>query len=230
MSMLTGRKIVVTGGFGVLGAAVARAARAAGAVVATVDFAPAAEASPLAFGGVDLADSQGAASVLASIAGDQGIDGLVNVAGGFRWQTLADGPLASWDDLFRMNVLSAVHASKAALPYLAASPHGRIVNIGAAAAAKAASGMGPYAAAKSAVAKLTESLAEELAGTPVTVNAVLPTIIDTPANRGDMPDADFGAWVTPDDLADVIIFLLSDKARAVSGALIPVGKGRGAGS
>jgi 3-oxoacyl-[acyl-carrier protein] reductase len=81
--------------------------------------------------------------------------------------------------------------------------------------------MGPYAAAKSGVHRLTEALAEELKG-KVAVNAVLPSIIDTPANRKDMPDADFSRWVTPDDLSEVIMFLASDRARAVTGALVPV--------
>jgi 3-oxoacyl-[acyl-carrier protein] reductase len=88
-------------------------------------------------------------------------------------------------------------------------------------ALKAAAGMGPYAAAKSGVHRLTEALAEELKG-KVAVNAVLPSIIDTPANRKDMPDADFSRWVTPDDLSEVIMFLASDRARAVTGALVPV--------
>ncbi|RZJ93411.1 MAG: SDR family oxidoreductase, partial [Brevundimonas sp.] len=115
-----------------------------------------------------------------------------------------------------------VNASRAALPHLKASPEGRIVNVGANGALKAAAGMGAYAAAKSGVHRLTEALAEELKTTSVTVNAVLPSIIDTPANRKDMPDADPAAWVAPADLAAVILFLASPDSRAVTGALIPV--------
>ena len=99
---------------------------------------------------------------------------------------------------------------------------GAIVNIGAAASIKAAMGMGAYAASKAGVARLTEALAEELKDAGVRVNAVLPSIIDTPANRKDMPDADFTRWVTPEALANVIAFLLSPEASAVTGALLPV--------
>jgi NAD(P)-dependent dehydrogenase (short-subunit alcohol dehydrogenase family) len=100
---------------------------------------------------------------------------------------------------------------------------GRIVNIGAgAAASKAGVGMGPYSASKAGVAKFTEALADELKDHEITVNAVLPSIIDTPANRADMPDADFSRWVTTHAIADVIVFLLSEQARAMTGALIPV--------
>jgi NAD(P)-dependent dehydrogenase (short-subunit alcohol dehydrogenase family) len=96
------------------------------------------------------------------------------------------------------------------------------VNIGAAGAIKAAAGMGAYAASKAGVAKLTESLADELKDRGVTVNAVLPSIIDTPVNRADMPTADFDRWVRPEQIADLIVFLLSDRSSAITGALIPI--------
>ncbi|MDZ4777766.1 MAG: SDR family oxidoreductase, partial [Alphaproteobacteria bacterium] len=149
------------------------------------------------------------------------IDALVNIAGGFRWETLADGKPETWDFLFKVNLMTAVSASRGALPHLAANGAGAIVNVGAGAALKAGAGMGAYAASKSGVHRLTEALAEEWKG-KVTVNAVLPSTIDTAANRKDMPDADFSKWVTPAELASVILFLASDKARAVTGALIPV--------
>ena len=159
---------------------------------------------------------------MVSAAGRTGrIDALLNLAGGFRWQTLADGDPAAWPLLYSMNAGATVAACRAALPHLLAGPNGAIVNVGAAGALKAAAGMGPYAASKAAVHKLTESLAEELKGR-VRVNAVLPSIIDTPANRKDMPDADPAAWVAPADLAAVILFLASPAARAVTGALLPV--------
>ena len=123
--------------------------------------------------------------------------------------------------MFRVNLMTAANASRAAIPYLAAGDGGAIVNIGAGAALKSGAGMGAYAASKSGVHRLTESLAEELKG-QVTVNAVLPSTIDTPANRKDMPDADFSTWVTAEEIANVILFLVSDKARGVTGALIPV--------
>jgi NAD(P)-dependent dehydrogenase (short-subunit alcohol dehydrogenase family) len=99
---------------------------------------------------------------------------------------------------------------------------GRIVNIGAAGAAKAGKGTGAYAASKAGVAKLTEALAEELKDQGINVNAVLPSILDTAPNRADMPDADFTRWVAPAALADVVVFLASNGARAITGASIPV--------
>jgi len=123
--------------------------------------------------------------------------------------------------MFRLNLTTALNASRAALPHLKTSPEGRIVNVGANGALKAAAGMGAYAASKAGVHRLTESLAEELKGR-VTVNAVLPSIIDTPANRADMPDADVTAWVTADEVAQAILWLASDAASGVTGALLPV--------
>jgi NAD(P)-dependent dehydrogenase (short-subunit alcohol dehydrogenase family) len=127
--------------------------------------------------------------------------------------------------MFAMNALTAVTMTRAALPTLSVTPGAAIINIGAGSAMQAGAVMGAYAASKSAVHKLTESLAAELAGDDCTVNAVLPSIIDTPTNRADMPDADFSQWVRPEAIADVIMFLASPAARAVTGALIPVGRG-----
>ncbi len=225
---LQGKVVAVTGGFGQLGLAVVRAALDAGAQVAALDRArsPAdatALAGALALGELDLADADAALRAVNQVAGRfGGLDGLVNVAGTFRWETLEQGSLDTWDLLYRVNLRSAVSASRAALPHLLKRGGGRIVNIGAGAASKAGAGMGAYAASKAGVAKLTEALAEELKDRGVTVNAILPSIIDTPANRADMPKADFSRWVTPQAIADVIVFLLSDQASAVTGASIPV--------
>lgn len=222
---MTSRIFAITGGFGVLGSAVAAAALASGAKVALIDRAPAQQGAPegmLALGGVDLTSQDAATEAFREIS-DRfgGVDVLVNVAGGFRWQTLADGDLAAWSQLYAINTLTNATASKAALPHLLASKAGRIVNVGANGAVKAAAGMGAYAASKAGVHRLTESLAEELKG-KVTVNAVLPSIIDTPENRKDMPDADFGAWVTADEIAQAILWLASEQASGVTGALLPV--------
>lgn len=226
---LQGKVVAVTGGFGQLGQAVVRAALEAGAQVAALDRAkaPAEGTLPVgvfALGELDLAEPEAAVRALDQVAARfGGLDALVNVAGTFRWETLEKGSLDTWDLLFRVNLRSAVSTSKAAMPHLMRRGGGRIVNIGAgAAAARAGAGMGAYTASKAGVAKFTEALAEELKDRNVTVNAVLPSIIDTPANRADMPDADFTRWVTPRAIADVIIFLLSEQAGAVSGALIPV--------
>ena len=220
------RVIAVTGGFGVLGLAVAEALGRGGATVALIDRAAPPAAPPpgvLIAGGVDLAEGGQARAVMARIAQEAGrLDGLVNVAGGFTWERLEDGALETWDAMFRINLRSAVAACQAALRHLPAGGGGRIVNVGAMGATRAAAGMGAYAAAKAGVARLTEALAEECRERGITVNAVLPGIIDTPRNRRELPEADVGRWVAPAAVADVIDFLLSDAARAVSGALIPV--------
>lgn len=214
------KPIVVTGAAGFLGSAVARHLAAAGQAVVGIDLAPEAADFPGAFiGGVDLTDSAATAAAFARPELAGGMAGLASIAGGFRWETVMDGSPDSWDFLYRINVRTALNAARAAVPLLGAS--GAIVNVGAAATLKAGMGMGAYTASKSGVARLTEALAEELKG-QVRVNAVLPTIIDTPLNRADMGEADAPKWVTTAELAAVIGFLLSDAASAVTGACIPV--------
>ena len=218
------RVVAVTGGRGALGQALVDAALAAGLKVASIDHAKddAPRDGVLEIGGVDLTDPAQAGAAVARVVESLGaLDALINVAGGFVWRTVEDETL-DWDRMHRLNVSTAVNAVRAALPHLKASSEGRIVNVGANGALKAAAGMGAYAAAKSGVHRLTEALAEELKTTSVTVNAVLPSIIDTAANRKDMPDADPAAWVAPADLAAVILFLASPESRAITGALIPV--------
>ena len=223
---LEGKRVAVTGAFGSLGVAVVNGLQASGARLAAIDHADAPRVSlgeARLFGGVDLGDATAAEAAL-RIAADAlgGLDALVNIAGTFRYETLADGDLDTWDLLYRINLRTAVAASKAALPFLLKSNSGRIVNIGAMGAMKAGAGMGAYAASKAGVAKLTEALAEELKEHGITVNALLPSIIDTPPNRADMPKAHFDRWVKPEQLADAVAFLLSDRASAITGALIPV--------
>jgi len=223
---LQDRVVVVTGGFGALGRALADVLNEQGARVALVDRTqPPAHAQDsdrrLSLGNTDLGVAGAAQRSFARVVQRwQRIDGLVNVAGGFAWETLAEGSLDTWDRLYAINLRSAVAASQAALPHLKAG--GRIVNVGALAALKAAGGMGAYAASKAGVMRFTEALAEELKDRGVTVNAVLPSIIDSPANRADMPSADFDRWVTPRALSRVVAFLLSDDAAAITGACLPV--------
>lgn len=216
--------IVVTGGFGTLGRAVTAELAARGHRVAVVDIASAPDGSTaaLAIGGVDLAEEAAVAAAFDRIVGTLGpIDGLVNVAGGFVWEPVEGGTLDSWDRMYRMNLRTATVATRAILPHLA-RPGAAIVNIGAAGSVQPSAGMAPYAASKAGVRALTESLAEELRGKGVRVNAVLPTIIDTPVNRADMPDADTATWVKPEAAAKVIAFLLSAESGAITGASIPL--------
>jgi NAD(P)-dependent dehydrogenase (short-subunit alcohol dehydrogenase family) len=224
--------VVITGAFGALGRAVAGAFTARGAQLALLDVAPqppvvireSLGAAPLLFGSVDLTDMEATRRVMGATAMRfGGIDVLVNIAGGFRWEKLEDGDPETWDQLYAMNLRTAVVCCKAALPAMLDRGGGSIINIGAgAAAARAGAGMGAYTASKAGVQRLTESLSEEVKDRGITVNAVLPGVIDTPRNRADMPDADFSRWVAPAAVADVILFLASDAARAVTGASIPV--------
>jgi NAD(P)-dependent dehydrogenase (short-subunit alcohol dehydrogenase family) len=215
--------VAVTGAAGALGRKVVEVLVGSGWTVVGIDLAEVAAGNvALALGGVDLTDEAAMTKAAERIEAERGpLDGLVNIAGGFSWETIADGDLATWDRLYAINVKTALVASRALLPLLR-RPGGAIVNIGAAASTKAAMGMGAYAASKAGVSRLTEALAEELKDEGVRVNAVLPSIIDTPANRADMPDAEFDRWVTPEQLAAVIAFLLSPAASAVTGALVPV--------
>lgn len=222
---MNGKTIVITGASGALGKVVAEMAIAGGARVAAVDHAKApdtASTARLEIGGIDLADAAQAEQAIATAAAHFGrLDVLINIAGAFTFETVADGNLQSWDKMHRLNLLTALNTSRAAIPHLVKSNAGRIVNIGAMGALQAGAGMGPYAASKAGVHRLTETLAAELKG-KVTVNAVLPSTIDTPANRRDMPSADFAKWVTAEELANVILFLASEAASAVTGALLPV--------
>jgi NAD(P)-dependent dehydrogenase (short-subunit alcohol dehydrogenase family) len=218
--------IIVTGAYGALGRVVAAAFAAQGHKVARVDFAaeaPEPLAGSLDLGGIDLTDGDAAAGVVARVSeAFGGVRVVVNIAGGFAWETVEGGSIATWQRLYAMNVITATTITKAALPALIAAKDARVINIGAGAAISADTGMGAYAASKAGVHRFTESLARELSGKDVTVNAILPSIIDTPTNRADMPDADTSTWVQPQAIADLILFLASPAARAVTGGLIPV--------
>jgi NAD(P)-dependent dehydrogenase (short-subunit alcohol dehydrogenase family) len=222
---MNGKVIVVTGASGALGKVVAEVALAQGAKVASVDHAPSqlpATPDRIELGGVDLTDAAQAKKAIDAAADHFGrLDALINIAGGFAFEAVAEGDPKTWQRMYALNVLTALNASRAAIPHLVASSAARIINVGAMGALQAGAGMGAYAASKAGVHRLTEALAAEWKG-KITVNAVLPSTIDTAANRASMPKADFGKWVRPEELANVILFLASDAASAVTGALLPV--------
>lgn len=227
---MQGKVVVMSGAFGALGQAVGQRFAELGARLVLIDkstkvpvtLESSAGAHAIFLGNVNLADEgEAARAIERAFAETARIDVLINIAGGFCWETVRSGSLATWDLMYRQNLRTAVSLCRAVLPVLTKEGRGRIINVGAGAALRAAVGMGAYAASKAAVHRLTESLAEELKG-QVTVNAVLPSILDTPQNRAAMADADFTRWVQPAELASVIAFLASDEAAAVTGALLPV--------
>ncbi len=218
--MLEDKTIVVTGAAGILGDAVARGAVAAGARVELIDVVAGFESELGPTHCVDLTDQ---AAVNACIDGLSAVDGVANIAGGFDMgPTVFETQDEQWDFLFDINVKTLRRVLTAVVPRLINQGSGSVVNVGALGALHGVGQMGAYTAAKSTVMRLTEALSDEVRAQGVNVNAVLPSLIDTPRNRADMPVADHGAWVSPVDLANVVCFLLSDSAKAVHGALVPV--------
>ena len=218
MKGVEGRTAVVTGAAGVLGAAVAQALHDAGARVTGIDIVS--RDAPWPIRVADLTDAAATAETFAGI-GD--IDILANIAGGFTMgDTVEETSDETWDFMFDLNARTVLNAVRAAVPGMRERGSGRIVNVGARAALRGAGAMGAYCASKSVVLRLTETLADELKASGINVNCILPSIIDTPRNRSDMPGADFSKWVAPTEVAAVALFLASDAASAVHGASIPV--------
>jgi len=222
----TDRTVMLTGAAGNLGRAVAEAFAALGARLVLVDRQRGSlqENATTLFVQADLLDP---ASVRAAVAQAIGrfrrIDVLCNLAGGFRMgPAVHETPNEDWNFLLDLNARTVLHTARAVVPEMLKTGGGRIVNVAAYAARKGAAGMGAYIASKSAVIRLTETMAAELREKNVNVNCVLPTILDTPENRAAMPDADPKRWVAPQDLARAIVFLASDAARAIHGAALPV--------
>ena len=227
-----GQVALVAGGTGALGSAIAQALLAEGAHVTVTyrrseEFAAlkqAAGAARLSGAQVDVTDLAAAEQLIASLLRERGrLDILVNAVGGFTggaplWQ--ADP--AGLERMLSLNLRSGHALARAAAPVLLRSGHGAIVNIAARAALEHGAGSAVYNASKAAALALFDSLAADLAGSGVRVNSVLPSIIDTPANRSAMPNADFARWPKADDIARVVLFLCSDDARVIHGAAIPV--------
>jgi NAD(P)-dependent dehydrogenase (short-subunit alcohol dehydrogenase family) len=150
------------------------------------------------------------------------IDVLVNIVGGFVYSKIQDTDEKTWDRMMNMNLKSTFLCSKAVLPQMIKQNYGRIINISSRPALKGSAGVGAYSASKAGVLNLTETIADEVKDYDINVNAILPSTIDTPANRRDMPRADFTKWVKPEEIARVMVFLVSDDSKPISGAGIPV--------
>jgi NAD(P)-dependent dehydrogenase (short-subunit alcohol dehydrogenase family) len=221
---LLGKTVLVTGANGILGRAVADKAASLGASLLLADRSFGADMSarhPQAWL-IEL-DLTEPGALEAALAGAGGIDLLFNIAGGFAMgETSYDPAGLDWEAMFRINVQTLRNSLRAVIPGMVAQGRGSVVNVGALGALKGQAAMSAYIASKSVVLRLTESLSAEVKHKGINVNAVLPSIIDTPANRAAMPDADPALWVAPGDLASVICFLGSDAARAIHGALVPV--------
>lgn len=224
--------VLITGAAGALGRAVAIHFAQRGAPLALLDRDGDALATqarqlsganvlPLATNLLDPAAVSDAVNQAVSRYG--GIEAAVHLAGGFAMgEAVHQTTAASWQRMLDLNVNTMLNSAAAVVPVMRGARRGYIVNVGAASATRGAAQMGAYIAAKSALMRLTESMSAELREEGIHVNAVLPSIIDTPANRESMPDADPSRWVAPEALAAVIGFLASDAARAIHGALIPV--------
>jgi NAD(P)-dependent dehydrogenase (short-subunit alcohol dehydrogenase family) len=208
----SGKTVMITGAAGNLGVALAKAFADLGAGIVPIDLP------------VNLLDqTQVDAAVKKALQQFKRIDVLCNIAGGFRMGApVHETSDKDWNFLLDLNARTVLHTARAVVPHMISAGGGKIVNVGAYAAQKGAAQMGAYIASKSAVIRLTETMAAELREKNINVNCVMPTIIDTPQNRAAMPDADPARWVAPADLARVIVFLASDAARAIHGAALPV--------
>ena len=226
-----GQTVLITGAAGNLGQAVASAFAAEGANLALFDLNDAALAQVPAQGAVnvlrqrvDLSDPASIAAAVAAVMTRAGrIDALCNLAGGFRMgDKVHELTAEQWGFMMELNAGSVLRMAHTVVPHMLAAGGGKIVNIGAYSALSGKAEMAAYIASKSAVIRLTESMAAELRSHHINVNCVLPSIIDTPQNRAAMPKADPAKWVAPAALADVLMFLCSPAARAIHGAAIPV--------
>ena len=224
-----GKTCLITGAAGNLGRAVAGAFASAGASLILIDLDDKVLRS--AYGRDDerkalvRADLLDAASVAQAVAAARfnRIDVLCNIAGGFRMgHPVHETPEDVWELMLDLNAKSLINTARSVVPKMLAAGYGKIVNVGAVAGLRGGAKMGAYSASKSAVIRLTESMSAELRDKGINVNCILPSVIDTPQNRADMPSADPRRWVAPEALADVILFLASDAARAIHGAAIPV--------
>ena len=217
-----GRQVVITGGDGALGQAVVRAFLEAGATCHLPVFGPGwpeAPAGARVTGNLDLSEER---TVAGYYAGVPSLAASVHLAGGFLAKAIAETTRADLDGQLKLNLVTTFLCCREAVKALRKSGGGRIVNVAARIVEQPASGMAAYSVSKAGVAALTRALAAEVRADGILVNAVLPSIIDTPANRASMPDADHDRWPKPDELARTIRWLASEENRLTSGALVPV--------
>lgn len=237
-NQLADKVVIVTGSAGNLGLATAQALQKAGAKTVLVDRSddrlrenyPDLTDSPDHFlaGGVDLTNADSLARMAQATCERFGrIDALVNTVGGYRGgKPVHEMDLADWDFLFGVNLRTTLLCCRAVIPQMLRQGGGKIVNVASRDGLAGSAGYSAYSASKSAVLRLTESLAAELKTSNVNVNCLMPGTIDTPQNRKAIPNGDFSKWVEPEAIAEVILFLISDAARAINGAALPVyGKG-----
>ena len=222
---LQGKVLVVTGGTGALGRVVTPLLSHAGGKVIVID-----RSSPLhgqsnqrGFA-ADVTDETDVSRVVNDVIKREGrLDVLINLVGGFASGHATETDLTVWQNMLTLNVTAAFVLSRAVIPHMVAQKAGRIIHIAARAAVDPFPGAAAYIVSKAALVSLIQVLALELGDTGVTVNGVLPTTIDTPANRMSMPMADPSKWARPESIAQTLVFLASDKADQINGALIPVG-------
>src|SRR5436190_5551050 len=235
---LQNKVTIITGAVGNLGTATARLFQQAGAKTVLVDRSPdrvreafkhiANSKDHLLAGGVDLSDATSLGKLIEQTLGKFGrVDALVNTVGGYRGgKPVHEADLADWDFLFNVNVRTTLLCCRAVIPQMLRQSRGTIINVASRDGLAGSAGYAAYSASKSAVLRLTESLASELKASGININCIMPGTIDTPQNRAAIPNGDFSKWVAPEAIADVILFLASDDSRAINGAAIPVyGKG-----
>lgn len=231
---MNGRVAIVPGGAGALGQSVSARFLAAGATVCVPYVVPEevarlrartapADLRRLHTEAADVMDETGFNSFVERVlARERRVDVLVNIVGGFAGGDLASTTLAEWRRMIDLNLTSAVIACRGVLPAMTAAHYGRIVNIASRAVLSPSAGFIAYTVGKAGVITLTQALAQEVKAHGITVNAVLPSTMDTPGNRAAMPDADRSGWVSTDAVAAVIALLAGDDAGALTGAAIPV--------
>lgn len=229
-----GQVVLVTGGTGALGAAVALGALDAGATVvvtyrdardrdALARLVPDAARERLDGVAANVTDPDGVRRLVAEVTARHGrLDALVNTVGGFAGGDLLATDERAWDAMLSLNLRTAYLCCRAVLPGMLAAGRGRIVNVASRSVVPPAGGFVAYTVAKAGVIALTQAVAQEVRGRGVTVNAVLPSTMDTEANRRAMPTADRRGWVPPESVARAILFLASDAAADVTGTLLAV--------